>query len=75
VKPLKNPSPLRQARIESGIGFEQACKATGLSPSFLASVERGERTIDAKYAKKLAKMYNKSIDDIFFVCRYASRVI
>jgi transcriptional regulator with XRE-family HTH domain len=72
---MKNPSRLRQARMEAGIGFNQACKATGLSPSFLASVERGERTLDVENAKKLAKLYHKNLNDIFFASRYAIRVI
>ncbi|WHY76265.1 helix-turn-helix transcriptional regulator [Neobacillus sp. WH10] len=71
---MKKPSKLRLARLEAGIGFEQACKVTGLSTSFLASVERGERTLDAECAKKLADLYQKNLDEIFFVSRYAIRV-
>ena len=71
---MKKPSILRLARLEAGIGFEQACKEIGLSPSFLASVERGERTVDAINAEKLANLYKKDLEEIFFPSRYAIRV-
>jgi putative transcriptional regulator len=38
----------------------------GITPQMLGAIERGDRTPSLKLAKKIANLYQASIDDIFF---------
>lgn len=57
---------LKEARLESGLSQAQAAKEAGISQSLLAMMEVGSRR-GSDYTKlKLAKLYNKSVESLFF---------
>ncbi|MEQ7034765.1 helix-turn-helix transcriptional regulator [Enterococcus durans] len=57
---------LKNARIEKGISQKEAAKSIGISYSLLVKLENGLRGASDKNKIKIARFYQKSIQDIFF---------
>jgi transcriptional regulator with XRE-family HTH domain len=56
---------LREWRNEHGISLDELSDVTGLSPSMLSRVERGQRSLDALARIRLARMLGVRVRDIF----------
>ena len=57
---------LSAARVNAGLKQKDAAKKLGINVSTLANYEAGKTKPDVPTAYKLAKLYNMSIDNIFF---------
>lgn len=55
---------IRQARRDAGLTQEQAGRALGVSQSQMSKIERGERKLDALDLAKLAKLYDKKVEEL-----------
>lgn len=55
---------IRQARRDAGLTQEQAGHALGVSQSQMSKIERGERKLDALDLGKLAKLYDKKVEEL-----------
>lgn len=58
-------TPIRLKRINSGIDFENAIEALGISKSMLYKIETGKRSPSKNIILKMSKLYECSIDEIF----------
>ncbi|MGF7059239.1 helix-turn-helix transcriptional regulator [Brassicibacter mesophilus] len=58
-------TPIRLKRIKLGINTDDAVKALDISKSMLYKVETGHRSPSKEVIKKMSKLYDCSIDDIF----------
>ncbi|GAA1464560.1 hypothetical protein GCM10009603_41880 [Nocardiopsis exhalans] len=72
--PAPHPSPLRQARTDSGATLEQVCAeldhrsptgASGVTPSMLSGWERGRHTTSRRYRALLADYYDRPVGELF----------
>jgi transcriptional regulator with XRE-family HTH domain len=52
---------LRQARLEAGLTVEEAAEGFDRPPSFILSVESGERRIDPVELCRFAVLYKKPV--------------
>ena len=57
---------LKAARVNANLTQEEAAKEAGISKGTLASYEAYKTKPDIETAKKLASIYNMSVDDIIF---------
>jgi len=61
----KQISPLKFKRIEAGLRLAEAAPAIGIDISYLCLLENHKRNITLDMAKKLAKFYGTTIQEIF----------
>ena len=59
---------LRELRIEKNLTQMQVSKLIDISIRHLSLLENGDRNPSDKTKKKLAKLYNVSVIDIFLAC-------
>jgi transcriptional regulator with XRE-family HTH domain len=52
---------LKKARIEAGVGQEEAAKMLKKSQSYISKIESGQRRIDVVQLDEFAKAYKKPI--------------
>ena len=57
---------LKAARVNAGFKQIDAAKALNISKSTLLNYEKYRTTPDIEMSKKIAKLYNMSVDDIIF---------
>lgn len=57
---------LKQLRIEKGLTQGELAKILGIQPSSICMYEGGERIPRDEIKIKIAKYFNKTIDEIFF---------
>lgn len=62
-----NRSKLRQWRIDNGLLLEEVADLTGLSPSMLSRVERGERDMAPLTRVRFARRLDVRVADLFEV--------
>jgi len=53
---------LKRARIEAGLGQEEAARLLGRTQSYISKIESGQRRIDVVQLKSFAKIYKKRLD-------------
>jgi putative transcriptional regulator len=66
MKELKPLVPLIKIREGMGLTQEQFAKLTGISRQMLSHIERGASNPSLLVAYKIAKVSNKTIEQIFF---------
>lgn len=59
---------LKQLRQERNLTQEDVAKLTGLTSRYISMIETGGRIPSDKVKSKLAKVYQKKIEDIFLIC-------
>ena len=57
---------LKAARVNARMTQEQAAKALGISKNTLSNYEKYKSKPDIEMAKKIATLYNVSIDNLIF---------
>jgi DNA-binding XRE family transcriptional regulator len=57
---------LKAARINAGYTQDQAAKALKIAKSTLANYEKYKTTPDIEMAKRIARLYNTTVDNIIF---------
>ena len=57
---------LKAARINSGLTQEQAAEALEITKGTLANYEMGKTTPRISMAKRIARLYGLTVDDIIF---------
>jgi len=57
---------LKDLRLSSGLSREKVCEELGVGLSALAMYERGERIPRDEIKLRIARLYGKSVDDIFY---------
>ena len=55
---------IAQKRKEKGMTQEQLAKAVGVSRGMIAMVERGTKQVNLRLAKKLAEIFDCTVDDL-----------
>lgn len=60
------PIQLRAARVNANLTQLEVCNKLGISKSTLASYEQYKTKPDIETAKKIAELYNLTVDDIIF---------
>ena len=55
---------LRQARTDAGLTQEELAQKVGISRGMLAMVERGTKQVNLRLAKKLAEVFECTVDDL-----------
>ena len=63
---------LRQKRVAIPLTLQELAKISGISPSHLGRIERGERYPSARMLRKLAKPLGFEEDELFTVAGYLS---
>jgi len=56
---------LREIRKEQKIAVKELAQKTGVTPSMIYQVERDEKAPSLELAQKIARILEKSTDDIF----------
>lgn len=57
---------LKAARVNAGLTQEFVCKSVGISKTTITNYELYRTVPDIETAKKLANLYNMSVDDIIW---------
>lgn len=57
---------MKYFRIKSNLTQEQVADKLGIAVSTYSMMENGKRGVDLQKAKSLEKIFNTTIDDIFF---------
>lgn len=57
---------LHNLRLEKGISNKDMASMLGISQSFYSQIEHKSRTLTYKMAVKIAKVFNKKPDDLFY---------
>ena len=57
---------LLKLRIEYGYSYQKMSELTGISKTFYWQIEHQERRLSYALAKKIANIFNKKPDDIFY---------
>lgn len=60
------PITLRAARVNAGLTIVEVCKKINISKNTLTNYENYRTKPDIETAKKLANVYDLSVDDIIF---------
>ena len=55
---------IAQKRKEKGLTQEQLAKAVGVSRGMIAMVERGTKQVNLRLAKRLAEVFECTVDDL-----------
>lgn len=55
---------IAQKRKEKGMTQEELAKAVGVSRGMIAMVERGTKQVNLRLAKKLAEIFDCTVDDL-----------
>jgi DNA-binding transcriptional MerR regulator len=66
---------LRRLRREGGLSLRGASRASGLSPSFISSVERGTTGVSVAALQRLTHAYGATLLDLFRIENAAGRVV
>lgn len=61
---------LKELRQKAGLSREEVSAALGVGLSALAMYERGERTPRDEIKIRIARFYEKSVDEIFYTHEY-----
>ncbi len=64
---VKMPITLKAARINAVLTQKEAAKALGISKGTLASYEKYRTKPNIEMAKRIAKLYNRPVDEIIFL--------
>ena len=59
---------LKQLRQERNLTQEDVAKLTGLTSRYISMIETGCRIPSDRVKSKLAKVYQKKVEDIFLIC-------
>ena len=57
---------LLKLRLEYGYSYQKMSELTGISKTFYWQIEHKERRLSYELAKKIAKVFNKKPDEIFY---------
>lgn len=57
---------LKQKRVENNYSFKYMAKELGISKTYYWQLEHNQRRISYEMAVKIAKIFNKKPDDIFY---------
>lgn len=57
---------MRNCRIKKKLSMKELSLSTGISERYLYFIENGEKTPSIKTARKISRILEKSIDEIFF---------
>ena len=71
MKAIKN---LQDLRNEKGLTQEQASKVFGITKEYLSMLENGDRNPSDNLKKKMAKLYDCDIADIFLAINSTKRL-
>lgn len=55
---------IAQKRKEKGLTQEELAKAVGVSRGMIAMVERGTKQVNLRLAKRLAEVFECTVDDL-----------
>ncbi|MFK3937705.1 helix-turn-helix domain-containing protein [Alkalihalobacillus sp. NPDC078783] len=66
-------SLVKKARQNLGYSLEVSAQEIGISAGYLSQIESGKRQISAERAKRIAKVYNVDLEDIFTPTRYGRK--
>lgn len=58
---------IKQLRISKGLTQGELAKLLGIQPSSICMYENGERIPRDEIKYRIAKYFNKTVDEIFFV--------
>jgi len=61
----KGDSVLKQYRLRHGLQVQAVALVCGLDQSYLSLLERGKRTPSLAVARKLAKFYETTVEELF----------
>ena len=64
---------LKQRRVTIPLTLQELANASGVSPSYLGRIERGERFPSARILRKIAKPLNFDEDELFTLAGYLSK--
>lgn len=67
-------SLLRQARESRGLTVEEVAAQLGIPPGYYSQIERGERSVSAERAERIARVLGVSVESVFTPLRYARRL-
>ena len=64
---------IKEQRIKKGLTQQQASKILNINSDYLSMIENKNRNPSDKLKKKMAKLYNVSIADIFLAIQLTKR--
>jgi putative transcriptional regulator len=59
---------LKRSRIDKGLSVPDMAGKLDISASFYYKIENGDRNPTMELAKRIADIFNSSLDDLFFAC-------
>lgn len=63
---MKKENKLKHIRIKEGLSQKEIAELLNIHKNYYSMIETGNRMPSFKLAKKIADLFNTTIDDIFF---------